>query len=258
MDSDLAIHVPLAYVDLQLTDVDWGELTVPQRHACRGLHERRARLPRGKVLGGSSSINAMLYVRGNREDFDRWRDLGAEGWSYEEVLPYFKKSEDFRGSSGEDAAYHGRGGYMTVSHATQYRTQAARSFVEGAKELGYEELDPNGESQLGVSFGQFTIRDGKRWSAARAFVHPVRDRENLFVVTGKTSSLADFQLWRQLSRGRSARGGHTRVRNGTRDDSEGSTRGNPIGQHRRHDADPAPLRHRPQEPPGGGWNPREG
>ena len=191
MDGKLEIHVPLAYVDLQLSEVDWSELTVPQKHACRGLKERRARWPRGKVLGGSSSINAMIYVRGNREDYNRWRDMGAEGWSYEDVLPYFKKSEDFRGSGEE--AYHGRGGYLTVSHATQYRTQAARSFVEGTKELGYEELDYNGRSQLGVSFPQFTIQDGRRWSTARAFVHPVRDRDNLFVVTGKTVRSLSFR-----------------------------------------------------------------
>ena len=182
MDSKLEIHVPLAYVDLQLSEVDWAEKTVPQKHACYGLNERRSQWPRGKVLGGTSSINAMVYVRGNREDFDRWRDLGAEGWSYEDVLPYFKKSEDFI-ATGEDK-YHGKGGYLTVSHA-KYRTKAAKSFVEGAKELGYRERDINGESQTGVAFGQYTIRDGRRWSAARAFIHPFRDRENLFVVTGK-------------------------------------------------------------------------
>ena len=191
MDREMEIHVPLAYVDLQLSGVDWSELTVPQRHACRGLEERRARWPRGRVLGGSSSINAMVYVRGNREDFDRWRDLGAEGWSYEEVLPYFKKSEDFRGSAGEDA-FHGSGGYLTVSEATQYRTLATRSFVEGTKELGYKEIDINGKSQLGVSYGQFTIRDGKRFSTAQAFLHPVRERDNLHVVTGKSVRSLSF------------------------------------------------------------------
>lgn len=190
MDSQLQIHIPLAYVDLQLSEIDWAEMTVRQKYACFGLDGQRARWPRGKVLGGSSSINAMIYVRGNREDFDRWRDLGAEGWSYEEVLPYFMKSEDFRGV-GEDA-YHGRGGYLTVSDSTQYHTQAAKSFVEGAKELGYEELDYNGKSQNGVSFAQLTIRDGRRWSTARAFVHPVRDRENLFVVTGKSVRSLSF------------------------------------------------------------------
>ena len=190
MDGELGIHVPLAYVDLQLSKIDWAEVTVPQKHACYGLDERRSRWPRGKVLGGSSSINAMMYVRGNSEDFDRWRDMGAEGWGYEDVLPYFKKSEDFRGT-GEDE-YHGRGGYMTVSHATQYRTQAAKSFVAGAKELGCKETDYNGETQKGVSFAQFTIRDGRRWSTARAFVHPIRDRENLFVVTGKTVRSLSF------------------------------------------------------------------
>ena len=197
MDGELGIHVPLAYVDLQLSEIDWAEMTVPQKHACYGLDGRRSRWPRGKVLGGSSSINAMMYVRGNREDFDRWRDMGADGWGYEDVLPYFKKSEDFTGT-GEDA-YHGRGGYLTVSHATQYRTQAAKSFVEGTKELGYKEVDYNGKTQTGVSFAQFNIRDGRRWSTARAFVHPVRDRENLFVVTGKTVRSLSFSSGDELA-----------------------------------------------------------
>lgn len=190
MDSKMEIHVPLAYVDLQLSGVDWNETTVPQKHACLDLDGRSSRWPRGKVLGGSSSINAMIYVRGNREDYDRWRDQGAEGWSYDDVLPYFIKSEDFRGTGEEE--YHGKGGYLTVSDATQYRTQAAKSFVEGAKELGFEEIDYNGKSQSGVSFAQFTIKDGQRWSTARGFVHPVRHRENLFVVTGKSVRSLSF------------------------------------------------------------------
>lgn len=185
MDSDMMeIHVPLAYVDLQLSRVDWAEKTVPQRNACLGLEEQRGRWPRGKVLGGSSSINAMLYVRGNREDYDRWEEMGAEGWSYRDVLPYFKKSEDFRGVG--DEGYHEEGGYLTVSTLTQFRTLAAGSFVEGVKELGYKEVDNNGRSQLGVSFPQFTIKNGKRWSTAQAFLHPVRERNNLHVVVGKT------------------------------------------------------------------------
>ena len=191
VDSQTEIHVPLAYVDLQLSPVDWAEQTVPQKHACGGLEGRRARWPRGKVLGGSSSINAMIYVRGNREDYDRWREMGAEGWSYREVLPYFKKSEDFRGRGDDE--FHGTGGYLTVSQSTQFRTLAARSFVEGTKELGYEEVDNNGRSQLGVSFPQYTIKDGWRLSTARAFLHPVRgNRENLYVVTGKSVRSLSF------------------------------------------------------------------
>ena len=191
MDRQMEIHIPLAYVDLQLSRADWAEQTVPQKHACRGLEGRRGRWPRGKVLGGSSSINAMIYVRGNREDYDRWREMGAEGWSYQEVLPYFKKSEDFRGSGEEE--YHGTGGYLTVSQAIQFRTLAARSFVEGVKELGYEEIDNNGRSQLGVSYPQFTIKDGRRWSTAQAFLHSVRGtRENLYIVTGKSVRSLSF------------------------------------------------------------------
>ena len=189
MDVKTEIHVPLAYVSLQLSEVDWKYTTVPQTHACMAMKEQQCQWPRGKVLGGTSSINAMVYTRGNKEDYDRWQELGGEGWSYEDVLPYFMKSEDFQIEG--DEGYHGEGGYLSVSRA-RYATPAARMFVEAVKDLGYEEIDYNGRSQTGVSFTQLTIRDGERWSTARGFIHPVRDRENLFVATGKSVHSLSF------------------------------------------------------------------
>ena len=191
LDSKLEIDIPLAYVKLQLSEVDWQYTTVPQKDACLSMDDHQSRWPSGKVLGGSSSINAMVYTRGNRADYDRWEKMGAEGWGYDDVLPYFKKSEDYRGSGG-DEGYHGYGGPLTVEDA-RYVTPASRMFVEAGKELGYKELDYNGRSQEGFSITQRTIRDGKRCSTAKAFLHPVRDRGNLFVVVGKSVRRLEFE-----------------------------------------------------------------
>ncbi len=142
-DSDIGIHVPLAYPKLQKTSVDWQFTTVPQEHACLDLAGRRSCWPRGKVLGGTSSINGMSYTRGNRHDYDRWeKEYGAEGWGWDHVLPYFKKSEDFQGHG--DAGYHGYGGPQTVSDSS-FITPAARAFVEAGKDIGYKYKYPRDE-----------------------------------------------------------------------------------------------------------------
>ena len=107
-DSASMIHIPATFIGLQDTPIDWGYRTVPQPH----LNGRRIFSPRGRVLGGSSSINYMMYVRGNRLDFDHWRDLGNTGWGYDDVLPYFRRSEDNREFNNHD---HGTGGPLTVS-----------------------------------------------------------------------------------------------------------------------------------------------
>ena len=181
-DTKQEIHVPLAFAQLQLTDIDWQYKTVPQRHCCGGMNQRQSAWPRGKVLGGTSSINAMVYTRGHHMDYDRWSEVyGATGWAYKDVLQYFKKSEDYRTDDG-DEDYHGRGGPLTVEKAT-YVTPAARAFVEGAKEVGLKKIDYNGRSQIGVSLTQQTVRNGARWSTAQAFLHPARHRPNLFVLT---------------------------------------------------------------------------
>ncbi len=189
-DTKPEIHVPIAYPNLQLSEVDWQYTTIPQKDACQSMDGRKSAWPRGKTLGGSSSINAMVYTRGNPADYDRLAQMGAEGWSYEEVLPYFKKSEDF-GTDGE-ASYHGFGGPLSVQKA-KFVTPVARAFVEGGKELGYNEIDYNGKSQIGFSLTQQTVKDGQRHSTARAFLHPVRDRANLFVVTGQSVRRVAFE-----------------------------------------------------------------
>lgn len=117
------------------------------------MNNRSSRWTRGKVLGGSSVLNYLLYFRGNRKDYDNWEALGNTGWSYNEVLPYFLKSEDNKNSSLSSTPYHSTGGYLTVSESS-YETRLLRAFIEAGKELGYENRDNNGEFQTGFMKAQ--------------------------------------------------------------------------------------------------------
>ena len=148
---------------------DWGYRTVPQA-ACAG---RSLHLPRGRVLGGSSALNGMIYIRGHRSDYDTWAYLGNGGWGYEDVLPLFKRSEDFdRGASD----YHGEGGPMRVMARYEPHPVIAAA-VEAAQEAGVSiNDDHNGPELDGVGFAQLTIRDGVRESTATAFLRPVSAR----------------------------------------------------------------------------------
>ncbi|RWS01101.1 glucose dehydrogenase (acceptor)-like protein 3, partial [Dinothrombium tinctorium] len=180
--ENIFTDIPLAAANLQMTPFDWAYQTEPQEAACYGLKNRRMHWPRGRVLGGSSVLNYMLYIRGNRRDYDNWARLGCYGWSYEEVLPYFIKSEDNTDSRYALNGYHGVGGYLTVSTPSM-RTPIGSAFAEAGKYLGYAELDPNGPIQTGFSNPQGTIRNGARCSTAKAFLSPARNRTNLHVLT---------------------------------------------------------------------------
>ncbi|MBA2349716.1 MAG: GMC family oxidoreductase N-terminal domain-containing protein [Solirubrobacterales bacterium] len=170
------IHIPAAMAALFRSQNDWDYTTGYEP----GANDRRVYLPRGKTLGGSSSINAMIYIRGNRVDFDEWAAEGCEGWTSEAMLPYFRKSED--NERGEDAL-HGVGGPLRVSDA-RARSVTAEAFVEAAQQVGLPvNEDFNGPEQDGVGFYQVTQRDGKRCSTAVGFLHPVSDRPNLTVET---------------------------------------------------------------------------
>ena len=188
-DEKTEIHIPAAYPTLQHSDVDWAYITVPQKNACLLGAVSGCSWPRGKTLGGTSSINAMVYTRGNKADYDEWERMGAKGWSYENVLPYFKKSENFRGEG--DEGYHGKGGPLNVEKAP-FVTPVARASIAAAKERGYPEVDYNGHSQLGFSLAQLTTKEGERHSTATAFLHPVRERPNLYVVTNKSAKKIAF------------------------------------------------------------------
>lgn len=174
-DKKMDIQVPAAFYKLFGSTYDYGYRTVPQRHA----GHRMLHLPRGKVIGGSSSINAMIYIRGNKRDYDGWAQLGNPGWTYEEVLPYFRRSEANQQIHDD---FHGTEGPLQVTHRS-YTNPLSRVFVEAASELGYSEnKDFNGAEQDGFGLYQVTTKEGARCSAARAYLHPVLSRPNLEVV----------------------------------------------------------------------------
>lgn len=166
------IHVPLGYLKLARTDVDWDYSSAPEPH-CDG---RRLPLPRGKVLGGSSSINAMIYIRGNRADYDGW---GVEGWGWDDLFPYFLKAEDNERGASE---WHGVGGPLGVSDQRS-GNRITPAFVEAAVEAGLaRNEDFNGAEQDGAGMYQLTQRGGLRASAAVAYLHPAGERPNLTVM----------------------------------------------------------------------------
>ncbi|KAJ8931349.1 hypothetical protein NQ314_015758 [Rhamnusium bicolor] len=144
------------------------------------MNNGRCNWPRGKVIGGSSVLNYMLYLRGNKKDYDIWEELGNPGWGSQDALYYFKKSEDNKNPYLTRTPYHGKGGYLTVSEAP-YHTPLVAAFVEAGKQLGYKNRDINGQYQTGFMMAQGTIRRGSRCSTGKAFLRPVRLRTNLHV-----------------------------------------------------------------------------
>jgi choline dehydrogenase-like flavoprotein len=176
-DRKLAVRAPAAFPNQFQTAIDWNYLSEPEP----GLYGRRLSLPRGKMLGGSSSMNAMIYIRGNRADYDAWAsEHGATGWAYDDVLPLFKRSEHNAEIHDE---YHGVGGEM---HITRRRWVSAlwEKFVAAAEALGAERNeDFNGARQDGAGLFQTTTKRGRRWSAADAFLRPALKRENLELIT---------------------------------------------------------------------------
>jgi choline dehydrogenase len=169
-------YIPGAYAILHNSAVDWAFWTEPQTH----VGNRKLFVPRGKALGGSSTTNAMAYVRGNKEDYNEWAALGNKGWSFHDVLPYFKKSEHHEALDG---AYHSQQGLLHVSFAKN-PSKLSKHFVDACVEKGipYNE-DYNGEMQLGASLLQYTIKNNKRQSTAAAFLQPAMQLPNLTVRT---------------------------------------------------------------------------
>jgi choline dehydrogenase len=176
-DTKSEIQIPLEGMKLLGSEVDWSYFSEPEPY----LNDRKIFCPRGKVLGGSSSINFMVYIRGNHHDYDQWQELGNPGWSYQDMLPYFKKSENQQ--RGNDT-YHSADGELSVTDLIS-PTMTSQLFVDAAIEMGYpRNLDFNGMHQEGAGIYQMTVKDGKRHSAAAAFLHPVLQRPNLTVMTG--------------------------------------------------------------------------
>jgi choline dehydrogenase len=175
-DNRDEIHIPAAFPIAFKSSMDWDVLGDPEP----ALNNRRLYMPRGRVLGGSSSINAMIYIRGNRADYDEWAAMGNEGWGYEDVLPYFKRAED--NERGEDM-YHGVGGPLSVSES-RAMSPLVDTMIDAAKNAGHEENpDFNGARQEGVGRFQLTQRDGMRCSCSVAYLRPAESRPNLHVIT---------------------------------------------------------------------------
>jgi choline dehydrogenase len=176
-DDRREVSIPAAFGKLFKTDVDWAYETEPQKH----LGNRRLFWPRGRMLGGSSSMNAMVWARGNAADYDEWRALGNPGWGWDDVLPLFRRME--RCERGP-ADHRGCAGPVHVNDLRD-PNPATRAFVEAACQAGIpRSADINGPGQEGVDFTQVTQRRGSRWSAADAYLRPARRRHNLTVLTG--------------------------------------------------------------------------
>ncbi len=174
-DDQKDVHIPVAWANLMQSSVDWDYKTTPQKHC----HNRVIDMPRGKVYGGSSSINAMIYQRGNPADYDGWAALGNEGWSWEEVLPYFKKSQNQERGESE---CHGVGGPLNVADLRD-PNPLALAFVEAAQQIGLSKNDDfNDGEQDGFGLFQVTQKDGKRHSAAVAYLRPALKRDNLSAI----------------------------------------------------------------------------
>ena len=176
-DRNVWIHVPIGYAKL-FTDArhNWLYNSEPEPE----LGGRQIIQPRGKVMGGSSSINGLLYIRGQAEDFDHWRQLGNAGWSFTDVLPYFRRAEDQE--RGEDEL-HGVGGPLAVRDVSEPHP-LCEAFIEACEEAGIPRTDDfNGASQEGAGYFQLTTRKGRRWSTARGYLAPARKRGNLAVVS---------------------------------------------------------------------------
>ncbi|HSM54186.1 MAG TPA: GMC family oxidoreductase N-terminal domain-containing protein [Erythrobacter sp.] len=175
-NNNFLVKTP-GFMPFLLKNANYRYETVPQK----GLNGRIGYQPRGRGLGGSSAINAMVYIRGNRFDYDNWAALGCTGWGYDDVLPYFKRSEsNVRGGDN----YHGAEGPLSVSDQ-KWPNPTSRAFVESAAQLQLpRNADFNGERQEGFGLYQVTQKDGERWSAARAYVEPLRGKPNLDIRTG--------------------------------------------------------------------------
>ena len=192
-DRDPWIHIPLGWGRiLQKRHHDWMYFAEPSQN----MGGRAIECARGKVIGGSSSINAMAYYHGHPSDYDRWASSGLPGWSYAEVLPYFRRSEDWE--CGENT-YRGSGGPLSSCY-TSFKDPLCEAFLEAGRNMGFDYTDDyNGANPDGFARIQMTLRKGRRWSAAAAYLHPAKRRRNLRVETGAMVDRINFD-------GKSAKG----------------------------------------------------
>ncbi|MBV8472552.1 MAG: choline dehydrogenase [Hyphomicrobiales bacterium] len=185
-DRSILIQMPAALsIPMNMKRYNWGYESEPEPQ----LNGRRLHCPRGKVLGGSSSINGLVYVRGNPLDFERWEEAGAKGWAYRHVLPYFRRAEGWR--EGADP-YRGADGPLATRRGGQ-RNPLYDAFIEAGRQAGYPvSADLNGEQQEGFGRFDMTVKDGVRWSAANAYLRPAMQRANLHVLTNALATRIEF------------------------------------------------------------------
>ncbi|MBZ6379568.1 choline dehydrogenase [Pacificimonas flava] len=193
-DNSMFVHFPAGIAKLvspeKIAKENWGYWTEPQKH----LNGRRLYWPRGRVLGGSSSINGMVYIRGHSSDYDRWAQMGCTGWSWDDVLPYFQKSEDSERGATD---WHGSGGPLHTAKRCM-DNPLIDAFLAAGEEAGHDLTDDfNGPNFEGVGRYDSTTNNGQRWSTAKAYLEPVKDRDNLDIMTG-------VQAERVLFRGKTA------------------------------------------------------
>ncbi|XP_050514286.1 glucose dehydrogenase [FAD, quinone]-like [Diabrotica virgifera virgifera] len=179
-NSNKFSEIPQLIANLRRTDMNWGYFSTPQKTCCQGMINKQCIYPRGKVLGGTTTINGGVYSRGPRSDYNLWAAMGNTGWSYDEVLPYFKKSE-FNALTEYDEGYHGSSGYLYVNRTTP-PSVVAEAFCKANLEKGLKDIDYNGRQQIGVSRMEFNIKYNIKQNSERAFLDTIKERNNLDIV----------------------------------------------------------------------------
>ncbi|XP_037037108.1 glucose dehydrogenase [FAD, quinone]-like [Bradysia coprophila] len=178
--ENTVMDIPLFVHFMQGSEkLNWQYKTEKSESDCLGMKNNQCKFPRGKVMGGSSVLNYMMYTRGNKKDFDDWEKMGSTGWSFDDVLPYFKKLENYQ-IPNSDPSFYGSSGPVTVQYVS-YKSVLSTTFIDGMKELGLSELNYNGKKQAGVSLIQTTTKDGYRVSSNRAYIDPIISRPNLHI-----------------------------------------------------------------------------
>ncbi|XP_026277861.2 glucose dehydrogenase [FAD, quinone]-like [Frankliniella occidentalis] len=181
-----AMDIPITANLLQFSEANWKYRTQPSKKACLGMKDKRCNWPRGKVMGGSSVLNYMLWTRGHRMDYDNWEKLGNPGWGFKDVLPYFKKLENMQVKEmAADKKWHGTDGPVMISHIP-FRTPIAEAFLEAGKQLGHPVVDYNAENMTGYAHFQVTMLKGSRWSSNRAYLRPIKDSRPTLHVAKET------------------------------------------------------------------------
>lgn len=181
-DPTILSRVPLLAPLVQFTRSDWKYFTEPEENTCRGYFENRCRVVRGKALGGTSQANYMIYSRGHPKDYNRWAEMGNDGWSYEEVLKYFIKSERSNMRRDINPKFHGTDGLQDTTFAPWKPTPLIEAYLESWKSLGYKKVDYNSDVQIGYSEMQTFTKNGERADTVTEFLAPFRNRTNLVVL----------------------------------------------------------------------------